>query len=129
MTRVLIVEDDFDIRELLTTVMKMTVDEVVSCWDGEEALALAARTDLDLIVLDLALPGPLNGLDILAALRASGHPAKTMLLTAYAGTKDRAAALAAGADSFVAKPFNVNALMQEVRSLVEGPAKGTSEQP
>ena len=117
MSSVLVVEDDPDIRDLLTTVLATAVDEVLSCIDGEEALDLAGRRHLDLVVLDLALPGPLNGLDVLARLRDSGHGAKTMLLTAYAAAEDRAAALAAGADAFVAKPFRLADLLQQVRDL------------
>ena len=117
MSSVLVVEDDPDIRDLLTTVLATAVDEVISCIDGQEALALAAGRHLDLIVLDLALPGPLNGLDVLTRLRGSGNRAKTMLLTAYAGADDRAAAMAAGADAFVAKPFKIADLVAQVRVL------------
>lgn len=117
MTSVLVVEDDADIRDLLTTILATAVDEVLSCIDGQEALDLAAGRHLDLVVLDLALPGPLSGLDVLTRLRASGNRAKTMLLTAYAGADDRAAAMAAGADAFVAKPFKITELVEQVRSL------------
>jgi two-component system OmpR family response regulator len=116
-TSVLVVEDDADIRDLLTTILATAVDEVLSCIDGQEALELAASRQLDLVVLDLALPGGLNGLDVLTRLRASGNRAKTMLLTAYAGADDRAAALAAGADAFVAKPFKITELVEQVRIL------------
>lgn len=117
MTSVLVVEDDADIRDLLTTILATAVDEVLSCIDGREALELAASRQLDLVVLDLALPGGLSGLDVLTRLRASGNRAKTMLLTAYAGADDRAAALAAGADAFVAKPFKITELVEQVRIL------------
>jgi two-component system OmpR family response regulator len=116
-TSVLVVEDDADIRDLLTTILGTAVDEVLSCIDGQEALELAASRQLDLVVLDLALPGGLSGLDVLTRLRASGNRAKTMLLSAYAGADDRAAALAAGADAFVAKPFKITDLVEQVRSL------------
>ena len=117
MTSVLVVEDDADIRDLLTTILATAVDEVLSCIDGQEALELAASRQLDLVVLDLALPGGLSGLDVLTRLRASCNRAKTMLLTAYAGADDRAAALAAGADAFVAKPFKITELVEQVRIL------------
>lgn len=128
MSSVLVVEDDPDIRDLLTTVLRTAVDEVLSCIDGQEALALAAGRDLDLIVLDLALPGPLNGLDVLTRLRGSGNRARTMLLTAYAGADDRAAAMAAGADAFVAKPFKITDLVERVRELTapDQPARSDS---
>lgn len=128
MSSVLVVEDDPDIRDLLTTVLRTAVDEVLSCIDGQEALALAAGRDLDLIVLDLALPGPLNGLDVVTRLRGSGNRARTMLLTAYAGADDRAAAMAAGADAFVAKPFKITDLVERVRELTapDQPARSDS---
>ena len=126
MTTVLVVEDDPDIRDLLATILGTAVDEVLTCWDGQEALDLAAAREIDLIVLDLALPGPLNGLDILSRLRGSGNQVRTMLLTAYAGADDRAAALAAGADVFVAKPFKIADLLEQVRELVERPATQSS---
>jgi two-component system OmpR family response regulator len=122
-TSVLVVEDDADIRDLLTTILATAVDEVLSCIDGQEALELAASRQLDLVVLDLALPGGLNGLDVLTRLRASGNRAKTMLLTAYAGADDRAAALAAGADAFVAKPFKITELVAQVRTLTAAAAE------
>ena len=117
MSSVLVVEDDPDIRDLLTTVLATAVDEVLSCVDGREALAIAAGRQIDLVVLDLALPGDLNGIEILTRLRGSGYRAKTMLLTAYAGADDRAAAMAAGADAFVAKPFKIADLVRQVREL------------
>lgn len=122
MTTVLIVEDDPDIRDLVTTLLSTAVDEVLTAGDGEEALALAARRDIDVVVLDLALPGERNGLDVLAELRASGHPARTMLLTAYAGAQDRAMALRAGADVFVPKPFKIMELVAQVQELAQRPA-------
>ena len=122
MSSVLIGEDDPDIRDLLTTVLATAVDEVLSCVDGREALELAAGRQLDLVVLDLALPGDLNGLEVLTRLRGSGYRAKTMLLTAYAGADDRAAAMAAGADAFVAKPFKIADLVQQVRDLTASAA-------
>jgi DNA-binding response OmpR family regulator len=122
MTTVLIVEDDPDIRDLVTTLLSATVDEVLTAGDGEEALALAQRQDIDVVVLYLALPGERNGLDVLAALRASGHPARTMLLTAYAGAEDRAMALRAGADVFVPKPFKIMELVAQVQELAQRPA-------
>jgi two-component system, OmpR family, response regulator len=122
MTTVLIVEDDPDIRDLVTTLLGTAVDEVLIAGDGEEALAIAARRDIDVVVLDLALPGERNGLDVLAELRASGHPARTMLLTAYAGAQDRAMALRAGADAFLPKPFKIMELVAQVQELAQRPA-------
>ncbi|CAB4731889.1 unannotated protein [freshwater metagenome] len=122
MTTVLTVEDDPDIRDLVTTLLGTAVDEVLSAGDGDEALALAERRDIDVVVLDLALPGDRNGLDVLAALQAAGHPARTMLLTAYAGAEDRATALRAGADAFVPKPFKIMELVAQVLELAERPA-------
>lgn len=129
MSSVLVVEDDPDIRDLLTTVLRTAVDEVLSCIDGQEALALATTRDLDLIVLDLTLPGPLTGLDVLTRLRVSGNRARTMLLTAYAGADVRAAAMAAGADAFVAKPFTIADLLQQVRELSAPPDSAGPAQP
>lgn len=129
MTTVLIVEDDPDIRDLVTTLLSTTVDEVLTAGDGEEALAIAVRRDIDVVVLDLALPGSRNGLDVLAELRASGHPARTMLLTAYAGAADRASALRAGADVFVPKPFKIVELVDQVQELAQRPAHAPPDAP
>jgi CheY-like chemotaxis protein len=117
--RVLVADDEDDIRGLVClAVAKAGCTVVASVADGAVALT-TARTHLpDLAVLDVSMPGA-TGLEVCAALR--GDPATTgiriLLLSAGASPDDVARGLAAGADAYLAKPFGVSALVQQVAAL------------
>jgi two-component system phosphate regulon response regulator PhoB len=115
-TRVLIAEDDDSLRAL----MRLTVDiggvDIEEAEDGTTALAAARATPPDLVLLDWMMPG-LSGLDLCRELRADPVTASAtiVMVTARVMPEDREAALAAGADHFVAKPFSPVALLDTVR--------------
>jgi CheY-like chemotaxis protein len=117
--RVLVADDEDDIRALVgLAVRKAGCTVVGSVADGAAALEVA-RADLpDLAVLDVSMPGA-TGLEVCAALR--GDPAtagiRILLLSAGASPEDVAAGLAAGADAYLAKPFQVSGLVHQVREL------------
>ncbi|WP_198597992.1 response regulator transcription factor [Blastococcus atacamensis] len=121
-SRVLVADDEDDIRDLVcVAVRKAGCDVVRSVNDGAEAL-VAARTDLpDLAVLDVSMPGA-TGLEICTALRED--PVTTgiriLLLSAGASPDEVARGLSAGADAYLAKPFTVAGLVSQVRALTVG---------
>jgi DNA-binding response OmpR family regulator len=117
--RVLVGDDEDDIRSLVClAVGKAGCTVVGSVADGTAALA-AARDELpDLAVLDVSMPGA-TGLEVCSALRADSGTAgiRILLLSAGASPADVSAGLAAGADAYLAKPFTVAGLVQQIRTL------------
>ena len=117
--RVLVADDEDDIRALVCLAVAKagcTVARAVA--DGTAALA-TARADLpDLAVVDVSMPGA-TGLEVCTALRADPATAgiRILLLSAGASPEDVARGLAAGADAYLAKPFGVAALVDQVRAL------------
>ena len=120
--RVLVADDEDDIRELVRLAVRRAGCAVVAeVADGTAALA-AARAQLpDLAVLDVSMPGA-TGLEVCTALRADPRTAgvRVLLLSAGASADDIARGLAAGADSYLAKPFSVAGLVERVRALTAG---------
>jgi DNA-binding response OmpR family regulator len=122
--RVLVADDEDDIRDLVClAVRKAGCDVVRAVPDGAEALT-AARTVLpDLAVLDVSMPGA-TGLEVCTALRETPATAgiRILLLSAGASPDEVARGLSAGADAYLAKPFTVAGLVQQVRALTAGVA-------
>jgi DNA-binding response OmpR family regulator len=120
--RVLVGDDEDDIRDLVClAVTKAGCTVVGSVPDGASALAGARDHLPDLAVLDVSMPGA-TGLEICAALRAAPATAgiRILLLSAGASPADVTAGLAAGADAYLAKPFTVAGLVQQIRTLTVG---------
>jgi two-component system response regulator TctD len=115
--RLLLVEDDADLVQALTRALVVRGFEVVSCGDGIEALQLARRHRFDAIALDLSLPG-LDGLHVLQRLRRGDNLTPVIVLTARGAVGDRVTGLNAGADDYLAKPFDLDELEARVRALV-----------
>src|SRR5918996_2270757 len=101
--RVLVVEDDAEIADVLRRSLRQEGYSVRSAADGVEALALAADFVPDLIVLDLGLPR-LDGMEVMRRLRTEGD-VPILILTARAETGDRVEGLDGGADDYLVKPF------------------------
>jgi DNA-binding response OmpR family regulator len=117
--RVLVADDEDDIRALVgLAVRKAGCTVVGSVADGAAALDLARAELPDLAVLDVSMPGA-TGLEVCAALRADPATSRIgiLLLSAGASLEDVAAGLAAGADAYLAKPFQVAGLIHQVRAL------------
>lgn len=116
--RILLVEDDDANRTILGEFLRMRGFSVDEASSGPEALALAASSPHDLVVLDIQLPG-MDGLEVLARLRATGEPVPPVLaLTALAMAGDRERILAAGADAYLAKPAPLAVLGKEIDRLL-----------
>jgi CheY-like chemotaxis protein len=120
--RVLVADDEEDIRLLVTLAVRKAGCTVVSAVaDGTQALVAARADRPDLVVLDVSMPGA-TGLEVCAALRsdpATGH-CRVLLLSAGASPDDIARGLAAGADAYLPKPFTVAGLVAQVRALTAG---------
>jgi two-component system OmpR family response regulator len=115
--RLLVVEDEADLRESLARVLvdaHFAVDEAA---DGEDGLFRALEIDYDGIVLDRLLPRR-SGDAVLAALRAAGRTTPVLLLTALDAIEDRVAGLDRGADDYLTKPFAVDELVARLRALI-----------
>lgn len=119
MTRVLVVEDDRDIAELVGRYLEKAGFSVELLASGREALTSLNERPPDLLVLDLMLPG-VNGLEICRAARQQAGTANLpiIMLTARADESERIAGLESGADDYIAKPFSPNELVARVRALL-----------
>lgn len=115
MTRILLVDDEPHIIALLEKALRAEGWETVAAEDGETALEIATTDDVDLVVLDVGLPG-IDGFDVLRRIRAAGSAVPVIMLTARSGTSDTVEALDAGASDYVPKPFVVAELLARIRS-------------
>src|SRR5687767_8569671 len=117
--RVLLVEDDSNIRELVELHLQLEGLTVVSKSDGNEALALARTDAFALIVLDLMLPG-LDGVTLCRAIRRDSRNTDVpiLMLTARRDEVDKVLGLDSGADDYLTKPFGVRELVARVRALL-----------
>jgi DNA-binding response OmpR family regulator len=114
--RVLIVEDDADIADVLRRSLRNEGYEVRTSADGAEALDIAAGFVPDLVVLDLGLPG-MDGVEVCRRLRIEGD-VPILMLTARAETEDRVTGLDSGADDYLVKPFERTELLARIRALL-----------
>lgn len=115
MTRILVVDDEPHIVSLVTRGLHTEGYETVVAEDGHQALDLALEGHVDLVVLDVGLPG-IDGFEVLRHLRASGSAVPVIMLTARSSTRDAIEGLDAGASDYVPKPFAVAELLARVRS-------------
>ena len=115
--RILVVEDDAKIRRFLEQGLREAGYAVDLAADGESGLHQALRVPCDAIVLDLTLPGK-DGLEILKALREARLATPVLVLTARDALRDRVKGLDAGADDYLAKPFQMAELLARLRALL-----------
>lgn len=114
--RILLVEDEQDIADLVALHLDETCDELVHAADGREGLRLAMAGDWDLIILDLRLPG-IDGLEICRRVRRDCPYQPILMLTAKSSELDRVLGLETGADDYLTKPFSVLELVARVRAI------------
>ena len=123
--RVLVVEDDAEIADVLRRTLRQEGHEVRSAGDGVEALQLAEDFVPDLVILDLGLP-KLDGVEVCRRLRAESD-APILILTARTQTDDRVEGLDSGADDYLVKPFERKELLARMRALLRRrPPRGTA---
>src|SRR5207247_9206344 len=113
----LVVEDDRTLRQALVFNLSREGYEPVTAADGENALAIARAQRLDLILLDVMLPG-MSGVEVLRTLRREGIDTPVIILSAKGEEIDRVVGLKVGADDYVAKPFSRPELLARVDAVL-----------
>ena len=123
--RILVAEDDRDIADLIAHYLRKQGWEPHVVSTGDEAVAYARRQSIDLVVLDLMMPG-LSGLEVCRLLRSdkTTEALPIMMVTARAEEADRIVGLNIGADDYLAKPFSPNELVARVRALIRRSKRG-----
>jgi two-component system, OmpR family, response regulator len=116
MTRLLLIDDDSDILELLTKFLRQHGYETEAANDGAAALALLQDETFDLILLDLMLPGE-DGLSLCRRIRSRDRT-PIIMLTAISTTTDRVVGLELGADDYLTKPFDTRELLARIRAVL-----------
>lgn len=119
--RVLLVEDDPELRDFLVRAIRESTWAVDAVADGRAALTAMSRADYDLAVLDLGLPD-MDGFEVCRLLRERGDRTPVLILTARQDVNDRVQGLDVGADDYLSKPFDVAELMARLRALARRPA-------
>lgn len=115
--RVLVVDDEPNLAELLTAALRYEGWDVSTALDGRTALRTAQEVDPDVVVLDVMLPD-LDGLTVLRRLRARRADVPVLFLTARDAVEDRVAGLTAGGDDYVTKPFSLEEVVARIRALL-----------
>src|SRR5580704_16898187 len=118
MRRVLVVDDEENIRLVLRTLLKKHGYEVEVAEEGEGALAALESFDPDVILTDVRMP-KMGGMDLLAALRAKQHPATVIVMSAYGNVDLAIEAMKAGAYDYVSKPFKPDEIVLALRKAEE----------
>jgi two-component system OmpR family response regulator len=115
--RLLVVDDEPNILELLSATLRFSGFEVCSASTGHEALAMAQSFDPDLIVLDVMMPG-IDGFDVARRLRSGGVRTPVLFLTARDSDEDKVTGLTIGGDDYVTKPFSLEEVVARIRSIL-----------
>ena len=116
--RILIVEDDRDLREALVTTLELAKFRVVEAADGHEALLLLAQTPVDMVVSDVNMP-KLSGHQLLAEVQRLYPGLPMLLMTAYGQISHAVSAMQAGATDYLVKPFDMRELLARVQALIK----------
>jgi two-component system, OmpR family, response regulator MprA len=115
---ILIVEDERSIASFLRRGLVFEGYDVRVTDSGTEALSITRDTQIDLIVLDIMLPGEVDGIEVCRRIRGAGDPVPILMLTAKDEVSDRVEGLDAGADDYMVKPFAFEELLARLRALL-----------
>lgn len=118
-SRILVVDDDIDTQNLVQTLLEIEGYDVQTASNGQEALTTVSTTTIDLIILDVRLPG-IDGYEVCRRLKS--HPDSRFIpIIMYSASFNHVEdnALASGADDFIVKPFAIDALLSKVRENLE----------
>ena len=122
--KVLVVDDNQDVRDLVVHFLSSDGFHVFSASNGDEALAILKSNHINLVLLDVMMPGK-SGLEVLKEIRTGSdksiHEIPVMMITAKSSTEDIDIALANGATSYVVKPFRATTIREKVRTILELP--------
>ena len=115
--RILIVDDEPNIRDLLTTSLRFAGFAVRAVGNGAQAISAVLEEEPDLIILDVMLPD-MNGFGVTKRLRSAGYTAPILFLTAKDDTEDKITGLTVGGDDYVTKPFSLEEVVARLRGLM-----------
>src|SRR5262249_48368166 len=115
-TTILVADDEAPMRKYISSNLKVRGYDVIMAADGIEALKLASEHPLDLVLLDIGMPGP-DGTQVLTALRRETH-VPVIIVSARGREHDKVQALDLGADDYLTKPFGVDELLARVRATL-----------
>jgi two-component system, OmpR family, response regulator len=124
--RVLVVDDEDTIVELLSVSLKFQGFEVHTATNGASALDLAREVKPDAVILDVMMPG-MDGFGVLRRLRADGIDAPALFLTARDSLQDKIAGLTLGGDDYVTKPFSLEEVVARLRVILRRTGKGVTD--
>jgi DNA-binding response OmpR family regulator len=119
MKKILIVEDHADIRKLLRMTLEFEDCEILEATDGEAGLLIALLETPDVVLLDVMMPGAMNGLDVCRVIKREPflQHTRVVMLTARGQSGDREAGMAAGADDYLVKPFSTIQVLEKLHLL------------
>ena len=121
--RCLLIEDDLRTADFIRHGLADAGHQVEVCHDGAAGARLAADQAWDAIVLDRLLPGGVDGLDILATLRARGNDTPVIVLSALSSLDERVRGLRSGGDDYLSKPFALDELLARIEALTRRAAR------
>ncbi len=126
--RLLVVDDDASILDLLASSLRFAGFEVVTASDGRSALDLATTDPtIDLMVLDVMMPG-IDGFEVVSRLRRENHDVPVIFLTARDSAADRVNGLTAGGDDYLVKPFSLDELVARVHAVLRRTRRSRDDQ-
>jgi len=126
--RILVVDDEPPIRRFLRTILSAQGHHMLEAEDGQSALALLRRNAVDVLVLDLGLPGT-DGFEVIRQLRDSGSAVPIVVLSSRSDESGKVRALDMGADDYVTKPFGADELLARIRAAVRHRLQQEGERP
>jgi two-component system response regulator TctD len=115
--KLLMAEDDLDLGDAVARMLQTRGFEVTRCAHGLEAIAMARRTNFDVVLLDLNLPDK-EGIEVLRTLRDGGNRVPVLVMTARTAVHERVLGLNEGADDYLTKPFDIEELAARLKALV-----------
>ena len=129
MKKILVVDDNQDVRDLIVHILSADGFHVFSATGGANGLAILKANEIDLVLLDVMMP-EMSGLEVLEEIRNGSNKKireiPVMMITAKSGTDDIDQALALGANSYLVKPFRGNTVREKVRTLLDLPVANLS---
>ena len=124
--RLLVVDDEPNILELLATSLRFAGFDVATASNGRAALAEARRLRPDLVVLDVMMPD-MDGFDVVRRMRGEGSTAPVVFLTARDATEDKVTGLTVGGDDYVTKPFSLEEIVARIRAVLRRTSGGAAD--
>lgn len=119
MKRILVVDDELDVRDLLEITLNRGGHEIFKAATGKDAFEIALDKKPDLILMDVMMPGDMNGLDATRLLKADARTSRSKIIILTSSSSARDEAMNAGADVYLAKPFSPLELLQKIDELID----------